>query len=102
MCACPSTDGRAFFGEVAEWSIAAVLKTVDPQGSGGSNPSLSASARSRSYRKSRDMSEKEENDLFYVCSPSGHVGRKTKNRRGDVVAAMDDACLESYKAGRAS
>ena len=30
------------FGEMAEWSIAAVLKTVDPQGSGGSNPSLSA------------------------------------------------------------
>ena len=27
---------------MAEWSIAAVLKTVDPQGSGGSNPSLSA------------------------------------------------------------
>ena len=29
-------------GEVAEWSIAAVLKTVDLRGSGGSNPSLSA------------------------------------------------------------
>ena len=29
-------------GEMAERSIAAVLKTVDPQGSGGSNPSLSA------------------------------------------------------------
>lgn len=29
-------------GEVAEWSIAAVLKTAEPQGSGGSNPSLSA------------------------------------------------------------
>ncbi len=27
---------------MAEWSIAAVLKTVDPHGSGGSNPSLSA------------------------------------------------------------
>ncbi len=27
---------------MAEWSIAAVLKTVDPKGSGGSNPSLSA------------------------------------------------------------
>ena len=27
---------------MAEWSIAAVLKTVDLQGSGGSNPSLSA------------------------------------------------------------
>ena len=31
-------------GEVAEWSIAAVLKTVDPKGSGGSNPSLSANS----------------------------------------------------------
>jgi hypothetical protein len=30
------------FGEVAERFKAAVLKTVDPQGSGGSNPSLSA------------------------------------------------------------
>ena len=29
-------------GEVAEWSNAAVLKTVDSKGSGGSNPSLSA------------------------------------------------------------
>ena len=29
-------------GELAEWSIAAVLKTVDCQRSGGSNPSLSA------------------------------------------------------------
>ena len=30
------------FGEVAEWSIAAVLKTVVPRGTRGSNPSLSA------------------------------------------------------------
>ena len=30
------------FGEMAEWSIAAVLKTVELRGSGGSNPSLSA------------------------------------------------------------
>ncbi len=29
-------------GELAEWSIAAVLKTVELRGSGGSNPSLSA------------------------------------------------------------
>jgi hypothetical protein len=33
-------------GEVAEWSNAAVLKTVEPKGSGGSNPSLSAIPRS--------------------------------------------------------
>ena len=39
------------------------------------------------------MSEKEENNLLYVCSLIEHVGRKTKNRRGDVVAAMDDRCL---------
>ena len=31
------------FGKMAEWSNAAVLKTVDLHGSGGSNPSLSAS-----------------------------------------------------------
>ncbi len=30
------------FGEVAEWSIAAVLKTVVLQGTRGSNPCLSA------------------------------------------------------------
>ena len=30
-------------GEMAEWSIAAVLKTVEGHTSGGSNPSLSAS-----------------------------------------------------------
>ena len=29
-------------GEMAEWSIAAVLKTVDCNRSGGSNPSFSA------------------------------------------------------------
>ena len=29
-------------GEVAEWSKAAVLKTVEPRGSQGSNPCLSA------------------------------------------------------------
>lgn len=29
-------------GEMAEWSIAAVLKTVEGHTSGGSNPSLSA------------------------------------------------------------
>ncbi len=35
-------EQRVLFGEVAERLKAAVLKTVDPQGSGGSNPSLSA------------------------------------------------------------
>ena len=35
-------DGMHKVGEVAERFKAAVLKTVDPKGSGGSNPSLSA------------------------------------------------------------
>ena len=34
-------------GEMAEWSIAAVLKTVELRGSGGSNPSLSAEDQSK-------------------------------------------------------
>ena len=33
------------FGEVAEWSIAAVLKTVVLRGTRGSNPCLSASMK---------------------------------------------------------
>ena len=32
-------------GEMAEWSIAAVLKNVELRGSGGSNPSLSATRK---------------------------------------------------------
>jgi hypothetical protein len=32
---------KMFFGRVAEWPIASVLKTEGPQGSGGSNPSSS-------------------------------------------------------------
>ena len=40
-----SQSKRGGIGEVAEWSIAAVLKTVELRGSGGSNPSLSAEKR---------------------------------------------------------
>ena len=35
-------DITYWIGEVVEWSITAVLKTVDVKASGGSNPSLSA------------------------------------------------------------
>ena len=37
-------------GEMAEWSIAAVLKTVELRGSGGSNPSLSATQNEERVR----------------------------------------------------
>ncbi len=42
-----------FKGEMAERSIAAVLKTVEPRGSGGSNPSLSAEIQT--YRQSKKI-----------------------------------------------
>ena len=32
----------SYHGEMVEWSITTVLKTVVPRGTGGSNPSLSA------------------------------------------------------------
>jgi hypothetical protein len=35
---------------MAEWSIAAVLKTVVPQGTGGSNPSFSAPEAEKPFR----------------------------------------------------
>ena len=43
----------------------------------------------------RFFDREEKNDLFYVCSLIEYVGRRTKNRRGDVAAAMDDACLKN-------
>ena len=39
------------FGEVAEWSIAAVLKTVVPRGTRGSNPCLSAETENEAFRR---------------------------------------------------
>ena len=39
--------GAEWKGKMAEWSIAAVLKTVDLKGFGGSNPSLSAKTDGR-------------------------------------------------------
>ena len=38
----PESNAGKLEGEVVEWSITAVLKTVELRGSGGSNPSLSA------------------------------------------------------------
>ena len=40
-------------GEMAEWSIAAVLKTVELRGSGGSNPSLSATQNENESDRAR-------------------------------------------------
>lgn len=50
------------FGEVVEWSITAVLKTVELRGSGGSNPSLSA----RNNMKEADS----KGQLFFIYLPA--------------------------------
>ena len=44
-------------GKMAEWSIAAVLKTVELQGSGGSNPSLSAEDGREDVRRGAGIRE---------------------------------------------
>lgn len=40
-----------FFGEMVEWSITTVLKTVVPRGTGGSNPSLSANRLQKDFTR---------------------------------------------------
>ena len=47
----PISQTSLYHGEMAERSIAAVLKTVDLRGSGGSNPSLSAKQTTSGRRK---------------------------------------------------
>jgi hypothetical protein len=38
--------------------------------------------------------DKKENDLFFVCSVIEYIGRKTKNKRGDVVLKLGEAEIE--------
>ena len=42
-------------GEMAEWSLAAVLNTVELRGSGGSNPSLSAKPKGKSGKSTVNL-----------------------------------------------
>ncbi len=64
---------RLYFcvGGMAEWSIAAVLKTVELQGSGGSNPSSSADAATAG----------DGNPVaFFIRPPSAHANRRFPRR----------------------
>ena len=69
-------------GKMAEWSNAAVLKTVDLHGSGGSNPSLSAKI-DKNQRFAEKRPEKRPKLLisgrFYFCFLQAIIYRtKTK------------------------
>ena len=59
------------FGEMAEWSIAAVLKTVVLRGTGGSNPSLSAKLQVKGSSNSRLL-------LVFFYIPTSLQKRKSK------------------------
>lgn len=57
-------NGATFVpGKLAEWSIAAVLKTVDCHRSGGSNPSLSAEIR---YKTNKEDVLQKASSLFVL------------------------------------
>lgn len=40
---------------------------------------------------------KNNSDLFFVCSLIEYIGRKTKNRRSDVIAQLGDDVVRIYK-----
>ena len=68
-------------GEVAEWSIAAVLKTVDCHRSGGSNPSLSAELTGQNRTMNGQVPQIQRFvGLFlspYVCPTGHHLEERT-------------------------
>ena len=71
-------------GELAEWSNAAVLKTVDLNGSGGSNPSLSA----KHNEKSRQACL---NAIFLLCFAS------PRRRRGGMCERSEQIPPSPHK-----
>ena len=73
------------FGEVAEWSIAAVLKTVELRGSGGSNPSLSARPRSKKVSRNRYL-------LFLYLWRKFTCRRRCENKVGGLPLFAQWAC----------
>ena len=70
---------------MAEWSIAAVLKTVELRGSGGSNPSLSARLRSKKVSRNRYL-------LFLYLWRKFTCRRRCGNKRCRLAAFAQWAC----------
>ena len=70
---------------MAEWSIAAVLKTVVLRGTGGSNPSLSARPRSKKVSRNRYL-------LFLYLWRKFTCRRRCGNKRCRLAAFAQWAC----------
>ena len=93
-------------GEMAEWSIVAVSKTVEPQGSGGSNPSLSASLTDSFKKSCRDLQDFSFSDVivlwpekYRLVDPQVSIQYKWIRERGIVsipiivVSPGSDYCI---------
>ena len=81
-------------GERAEWSSAAVLKTVELRGSGGSNPSLSATKKN--FRQTTAYGGR----LFFVSTAAQVCLRKavgTKERRTRSVVENFSLSIKDLK-----
>ena len=63
-------------GEMAEWSIAAVLKTVEVRASGGSNPSLSAESLRQKVTEDRQTVQIERFERFFYVVMADKKDRK--------------------------
>ena len=61
---------KGSFGEVAEWSIAAVLKTVVPRGTRGSNPCLSAERAGQKWSVNGQKATNQRFVAFFIARKS--------------------------------
>ena len=77
-------------GELAEWSNAAVLKTVDLNGSGGSNPSLSAEHK----KKSRQVYL---NAIFLLCFATPRRRRGGMCERSEQILESEGCRLVAFE-----
>ena|SRR5690606_3166579 len=80
-------------GELAEWSNAAVLKTVDCQRSGGSNPSLSATQHEAPVVK---------RGFFCLTGAPSVLERSRLNRKVNARSAWLHVVLTSTPTGMAA
>ena len=83
-CRCPQHNTDP--GEVAEWSNAAVLKTVGPKGPGGSNPSLSAISMQKGHTW----------PLFAWISPGGFEPPEVQAGSSPTAGTARTGCFPSW------
>ena len=91
------------FGKVVEWSITAVLKTAVLRGTGGSNPSLSATERDEHtvhraffvfYKSTNYIGPVSENQVVnYAVSVIGSVAKNLFTQADSMMQTLSDSSL---------